>query len=104
MYLANPHEFEPVRLSRCERVEHINKIFDKLADFLQKVPQVTELPVGAREARLRAACDFLANQLQFIDGNRDGNIPAGGLILLLTSNLKALSIAETRLLAEYVIE
>ena len=47
--------------------------------------------------------EFLQNQLEFIDGNKDGFVPAGGLILLFNNNLKALTIAETRLLAEYII-
>ena len=38
LYLANPNEFAPVKMSRCERAENINKVFDKIAKFLNEVP------------------------------------------------------------------
>ena len=62
------------------------------------------MPIFSREARLRHSLEFLKGQLGSIDGNSDGYVPAGGLILLFASNLKALSIAETRILSEYIIQ
>lgn len=78
-------------------------MIDKLYAFLLKVPQVADQPVLARESRLRHSLDFLKQQFDFIDGNKDGFVPAGGLIILFQASLKALTIAETRTLAEYAI-
>ena len=34
MHLAHMNEFAPQKLSRCEQVEQLNRIIDKLSDFL----------------------------------------------------------------------
>lgn len=81
----------------------MNAIVDKLHEYLLKVPQVSNHPVLAKESRLRSSLDFLKQQFDYIDGNKDGFVPAGGLIILFQANMKALTIAETRTLAEYVI-
>ena len=57
-----------------------------------------------REARLRQALAFLKNQIESIDGDGNGIIAAGGLLILFHSDLKVLQISETRHLAEYVIQ
>ena len=67
------------------------------------MPQVYDIPVLAREQRLRSSLDYLKEQLDYIDGNKDGFVPAGGIILMFSTTMKVLSFAETRTLAEYVI-
>ena len=48
------------------------------------------MPVFAREARLRLAIQFLKGQFDAIDGDGNGYIAAGGLLILFHGDLKAL--------------